>query len=185
MCRFISAVLPSHADVEAVAAIFRAHGRFFSPMRADSAIVASFAPGERLFGTTPGHCDCGTPLGSAHDASSARRDDPEIETARLRRKGWSEAKIARALEQRAEAKARPPRPRAEPEITSLRVWRTLIEAVLASRATPSLGVVLHGMEHPNDFEDFPVSGRERIPRDRLDEAVLASMRDDTLYDFVR
>lgn len=185
MCRFISAVLPGNADADAVAAIFRAHGRFFSPRRADSAIVASFAPGERLFGTTPGHCDCGTPLGSAHDASSARRDDPEIEAARLRRKGWSEAKIARAIEQRAEAKSRPPRPSAEPEITSLRVWRALIEAVLASRATPSLGLVLHGMEHPNDFENFPVSGRERIARKLLSEAVLASMREDTLYDFAR
>ncbi|MBP6749208.1 MAG: hypothetical protein KA144_06180 [Xanthomonadaceae bacterium] len=185
MCQFISAVLPSHADVEAVAAVFRAHGRFFSPRRADSAIVASFASGERIFGTTPGHCDCGTPLGSAHDAWSARRDDPEIEAARLRRKGWSEAKIARAIEQRAEAKSRPPRPRAEPAITSLSVWRELIEAVLASRATPSLGLVLHGMEHPNDFEDFPVSGRERIAHNRLNEAVLASMREDTLYDFAR
>lgn len=92
---------------------------------------------------------------------------------------------SRARSNSAEAKSRPPRPRAEPEVTSLRVWRELIGAVLASRATPSLGLVLHGMDHPNDFEDFPVSGRERIARKRLSETVLASMRDDTLYDFVR
>lgn len=96
MCTFITAVLPASADADAVAAIFRAHGRAFIPGAMYATRAGFLAAGERAFHTTLGHCDCGTPLGRA--TLSSGRDPSGDMAARLRRKGWSKAKIARAVD---------------------------------------------------------------------------------------
>lgn len=182
MCTFITAVLPASADADAVAAIFRAHGRVCVARPADAGESRALATGERLFHTTPTHCDCGTPLGRSTWGSG--RDKSADMAARLRRKGWSEAKIARAVMQRAEADARPPRPRGEPAPTSLAEWVALIDAVLASRATPSLGLY---WENTPGADDDSVSStpRVRIPRSSLDDAVLAGMAEGVIHAFER
>lgn len=185
MCHFISAILPADAGTDAVAAIFRAHGRVCRPRRPDSALAVSLPHGERVFHTTPGHCDCGTPIGRADMAGDAVHAAREAEAARLRRKGWSEAKIARTLAQRDAATARPPRGDSGPAPTSLAAWCALIRAVLASGATASLGLVLHGHGSGDDFEDLPLSAGERVPCGALDEDLLATLREDVGYRFVR
>ena len=182
MCTFITAVLPASADADAVAAIFRAHGRAFIPGAMYATRAGFLAAGERAFHTTLGHCDCGTPLGRA--TLSSGRDSSADMAARLRRKGWSEAKIARAVEQRAEADARPPRPGGEPAPTPLAAWVALIEAVMASGATPSVGLY---WENTPGAGDEPVSSaqRVRIARASLDEAILAGMAKGVIHDVVR
>lgn len=182
MCTFITAVLPATADADAVAVLFRAHGRTFIPGAMYATHAAFLAAGERAFHTTLGHCDCGTPLGRA--TLSSGRDKSGDVAARLRRKGWSEAKIARAVAQRAEADARPPRPSGEPAQTSLAEWVALIDAVMASGATRSLGLY---WENAPGTDDEPVSSapRVRIPRASLDEALLAGMPGGIIHDFVR
>lgn len=182
MCTFITAVLPASADADAVAAIFRAHGRAFIPGAMYATHAVFLAAGERAFHTTLGHCDCGTPLGRA--TLSSDRDPSADMAARLRRKGWSEAKIARAVAQRAEADARPPRPSGEPGQTSLAGWVALIEAVMASGATPSVGLY---WENTPGAGDEPVSSaqRVRIARASLDETILAGMAKGVIHDVVR
>lgn len=140
------------------------------------------APGECAFHTTPGHCDCGTPLGRSTWRSG--RDTSGDAAARLRRKGWSEAKIARAIAQRAEADARPPRPSGEPAPTSLAEWVALIDVVMASGATSSLGLYWENTPGADD-ESVSSTPRTRIPRSSLDEAVLAGMAEGVIHDFVR
>lgn len=101
MCFFIFAVLPKDADAEAVKANFRAHGRICVEAGGLSdGLRAGLAPGERLFHTTPVHCDCGTPLGQAASPGRDPAKAAEAMVARLRRKGWSEAKIARVRRSR-------------------------------------------------------------------------------------
>lgn len=117
MCTFITAVLPASADADAVAAIFRAHGRAFIPGAMYATHAVFLAAGERAFHTTLGHCDCGTPLGRA--TLSSDRDPSADMTARLRRKGWSEAK-SRA---RSDSARKPMRDRRGP-VASLRRRRS-------------------------------------------------------------
>lgn len=162
-------------------AIFRAHGRrCVAAGGLSDGLLAGLAPGERFFHTTPAHCDCGTPLGCASVPGRDPAQAAEATAARLRRKGWSEAKIARALAQHADAEARPPRPRGEPAPTSLAEWRALIDAVLASNATRSLGLLWCELDDIVDAGDRP-----RIRRARLDENALAHMRRDVIHDFTR
>jgi len=182
MCTFITAVLPACADADAVASIFRAHGRAFFPGAMSAVNAAFLAAGEREFHTTRGHCDCGTPLGRSTRRSG--RDAPADAAARLRRKGWSEAKIARAVMQRAEADARPPRAAGEPAQTSLAGWVALIDAVIASGATPSVGLYWEDTPGAGD-EPVASAQRVRIARASLDEAILAGMAQGVIHEVVR
>lgn len=181
MCTFITAVLPASADIDTVAAIFRAYGRVCVPRSMGAGQAHALAAGERLFHTTPTHCDCGTPVGEA--TRSSRRDTLDDMSARFRRKGWSEAKIARAVAQRAEAEARPPRPSGEPAQTSLAEWVALIDAVMASRATSSLGLYWDNVD--GAFDAPPPTVRVRVASSSLDEAILAGMPGGIIHDFVR
>lgn len=181
MCTFITAVLPASADIDTVAAIFRAYGRVCVPRSMGASQAHALAAGERLFHTTPTHCDCGTPLGRSTWRSG--RDKSGDVAARLRRKGWSEAKIARAVAQRAEADARPPRPGGEPAQTSLAEWVALIDAVMASRATSSLGLYWDNVD--GAFDAPPPTVRVRVASSSLDEAILAGMPGGIIHDFVR
>ena len=181
MCTFILAVLPKDADAEAVKAIFRAHGRrCVEAGGLSDGLLAGLAPGERFFHTTPAHCDCGTLLGQATSPGRDPAQAAEATAARLRRKGWSEAKIARSLAQHAEAEARPPRPSGDLAPTSLAEWVALIDAVLASNATRSLGLLWCELD-----DDVEATDRPRIRRDALDEDALAHMRRDVIHDFTR
>lgn len=182
MCTFITAVLPAAADADAVAVLFRTHGRAFIPGAMHATRAGLLATGERAFYTTPGHCDCGTPLGRSTWRSG--RDKAADMAARLRRKGWSEAKIARAVMQHAEADARPPRPSGEPAPTSLAEWAALIDAVMASGAKSSLGLYWENTPGADD-ESVSPPPRMRIPRSSLDAAVLDGMAEGVIHDFVR
>jgi hypothetical protein len=99
---------------------------------------------------------------------------------RLRRKRWSEAKIARSLAQQAASDERPPRPSGDLPPTSLADWVALIDTVLASNATRSLGLLWGELEDVVDARERP-----RIRRAALDQDVLAHMRRAVIHDFTR
>ncbi len=182
MCRFITAVLSKDADIEATAAVFRTYGRECVAF-VNSSLAAQIGHAENVYFTTRVHCDCNTLLGSSVtslDAGDAR----EIDAARLRRKGWSEAKIARALDQRNDANARPPR--SDPSQTSLSAWCALIRDTLSSSSrTQYVGLLLHAYHSGMSEEEIVLRERVTLHATELNEASLAAMREDTIYEFGR
>lgn len=192
MCQFITAILPNDADAAEVAAAFRRHGRACTAY-VNATLAAQIGSAESTYCTTPGHCDCGTLLGSAViEAVADDRDGDDapdsrgIEAARLRRKGWSESKIERALMQRDEAKARPIAPRrGEQPQTGLDVWSTMIREVLALPGTAYVGLLVHGYRGGIHDEEIALQDRQVIRAGHLSEAALASMRADTIHEFRR
>ncbi len=197
MCQYITAILPNDVDSAAIAAVFRTHGRGCEAY-VNAALAAQIGDAERSYCTTIGHCDCGTPLGSVDVAAAPRGSDddadPEaenasqahaIEAARLRRKGWSEAKIARALAQRDQALARPRVRRGEQQQTSLNQWRALIRETLATSRIAYVGLLLHHYHGSINNEEIALRSREIVHANDLNEAKLAAMREDTIYEFRR
>jgi hypothetical protein len=180
MCTFISVVLPASIDLDAVATVLRVHGRACTPYAHPTLQLASE---ERIFSTTPGHCDCGTPLASSRDETDVDRDAQWRE--RMRRKGWSMAKIARAEKQRMEAEERPVSPKASGSVTSLSKWRALIEAVLDSHATAMFGLFVESSGRGRDDDVVRAPDRQRVRLASLDEAMLENMRLDVIYEFRR
>lgn len=180
MCTFIHAVLPADADLAAVSSILQAHGRACAPIVNAGLRVEA---GEQLCSTTVAHCDCGTPLASSQGAVADEKDAQWRD--RMRRKGWSPARIARADMQRRAAAERPPSPRTSEVVTSLSEWRALIEAALQSRATASFGLFVESSDRGDDQDAVRTPDRQRVRLASLDDAMLENMRQDVIYEFRR
>jgi hypothetical protein len=180
MCHYITAVLPSTADLERVEAIFRRHKRKLEP-QPNPSVLEQLHSGERYYLTTSGSCDCGTPLGSAVKAANHPPPDPEAQRLKLQKRGWGEAKIDRWLGQQEERLARLqdqtslPTPGADE-------WEALLREVLASGATAYVCLLLH-------WYSGPITGRIRLlRREKAEIAVvtpdtLACLEEDVLYEF--
>jgi hypothetical protein len=179
MCYYVTAILPPDASLAALGPIATRFGRHLAPL-AGPGLGAHLRPGEQYVLTTAGPCDCDTALGHLVRASG-RGARPQAHAARkLAAKGWSNARIARSLAQREQARARHTA-RAD---TDLARWEGFLAAVLES-GVAYIGLVLHCYEGPvaagvalTDRHIVPVSRETPSLRDAL-----ASMREDCRYDF--
>lgn len=180
MCTFIHAVLPAGADLAAVSSILRANGRACAPI-VDAGLRLD--AGEQLCSTTVGHCDCGTPLASSQGAVADEKDAQW--RGRMRQKGWSPAKIARADLQRRSAAERPASPKTSEVVTSLGEWRALIQAVLELRLIPMFGLYVESSGRGRDHDAVRMPDRQRVLLASLDDAMLENMRHDVIYEFRR
>jgi hypothetical protein len=180
MCHYVTAVLPksaAHGDLDALA---RKHGRQFQPL-SNPSIEAQIGPDERYFITTTGHCDCGTPLGAlVHGAS--RTPDWSGQEQRLLRKGWSKAKVARAITQKQEDFRASAESSAESNLQTVSSWLDFIGAVLGSGKTSHLGLLLH-MYSGSVEGRIDLAGRETVRSTELTGELLGHMKEDVLYVF--
>ena len=194
MCTFITAILPVEVDRAALETRLHAHRLRLQP-QANPGLARQLQAGESAFLTTWGHCDCGTPLGCAFaraGKSSGRPEDrPAVEARKLRRKGWGEAKIARALSQREDADVRDARVEAGrtaagegADTLGAEAWLQCLRAVLTSGDTPWIGLLHHLYDGSVDRE-FALQGRERWSVATLDADALARMREDVVHVIAR
>jgi hypothetical protein len=167
--------------VAALDALARRFGRCVSPFAngADE-IGPSLAAGERLFGTTPGHCDCGTALGKA-GLASGRTFEPSHEAAKLRRKGWSGARIERAVAQAQAARERRVESD-EQEAEELARWRGFVAAALDSGLTDSVGLM---WADGNVGDGYCLAGRENLRVGDATDERLSHLAPHFLYVFRR
>lgn len=173
MCHFITAVLPGSANHSALSEIAAKHGRALKPQRNPS-IEELLNPGERYFLTTLGHCDCGTTLGRAESKIEQRhKRAAENERVKLRRNGWSEAKIKRKQDQKVEYLARAKSTMDETD------WCNLLQEMLDSRQTPVVGLLLHWYSGPIEGR-IELQGRENV---KVTLETLGRMQEDVLYLF--
>lgn len=180
MCHYITAVLPGSADHAALDALARRHGRQFLPL-SNPGIEAQVQPGERYFLTTVGHCDCGTPLGALSNGSK-RPPDRQAQEQRLLKKGWSKAKIDRALAQKQEDLRASKEAASETNLKAVSSWLDFIGAVLGSGKTTHLGLLLHFYSGSIESR-IELAGRETVRSGDLDGEFLGRMKEDVLYVF--
>jgi hypothetical protein len=180
MCHFISAVLPASADLPLLEQIASAHGRRLQPLNNPS-VRALLKPGEGYFLTTQGHCDCGTSLGEVARAESQL---PKLQNAvdtkeqKLRRKGWTAAKVARWREQKVQH-LQSPRDSVSDEITR---WLSLLKQILTFGGSPYIGLLLHWYDGQVE-DDIEISERQAVPFKLLGPEFLGRLKEDVLYDF--
>lgn len=179
MCHFISAVLPSSADLSALVGVMARHGRALKP-QINPVLGAQLQAGEQLLLTTAGHCDCGTPLGALERNAASlerRRRSSERKEATLRRRGWSEARIRRWREQQQSHRS------GVHQQAGVTDWERLLTDMLRERHTPYVGLLLHWYGEGAD-EPIALQGRDTLPLcmeslGRLREDVLAIFRADS------
>jgi hypothetical protein len=176
MCHFVTLIVPTD-DADAVRAIMDRHGRAADPIDNPS-IRKVLREGERQYVTTRGHCDCGTVLAPRHDTPETFEEKLAKEAARMKRKGWSEAKIRRAMEDRRKADARPSGGGSD----SLELWNAVLRGLADELKLPYAGLFVRFYSGAIATEVFKASRRE-VPRGTPWQDALASLEHDEVTVF--
>ncbi len=185
MCHYIYATLSGEASIEQARSIARKHGRDLL-LQDNGYMRAQLAAGERyLLASNGSHCDCSTPLGTlAVDTDAVDPARLERKLRRLRRQGWSEAKIARWMQEQENTRDKERREREglrEAQRGSVDRWIELVRELLETGTSHSFGLLLHwGHEFRVDIED-----EQHFTLSQLGEELLLAMEEDVLYRFVR
>ena len=179
MCHFLTATLPSHSRVEALAGITSLLA--LRPL-SNAHLAAQLRPGELQLGTCTGPCDCGTALGSAfvaEDEEEQWRRGVERERKKLQKKGWSAAKIARAEEQR--AAAREQHPSASGPSPELAAWLALLREGIGGGLVAEIGILLHSYRGGLEGERIALKAVRTVALAQVDEQLLRGIEEDVLY----
>jgi hypothetical protein len=137
MCHFITLVAPCDREDD-VAKVLAAHGRIARRI-SNPDLARRTPPGSAQFLTTRS-CDCGTSLGRTQPAPQevASRHDKEV--GQLRKKGWSDSKIARSL---AEKEAARSSSTARKPIDSVELWENIVSDLVSHPRASGVGLFLH------------------------------------------
>ena len=176
MCHFITLIAPTD-DAEAVQAVMERYGRAANPIDNPS-IRKVLRDGEHQYLTTRGHCDCGTVLAPRHDTPEAFEQKLAKEEVRLRRKGWSEAKISRALEDKRKADAKPDGGGSD----SLELWNAALLELQNELKIPYAGLFVRFYSGAIGTESFTASRRD-IEKGTAWQQALASLEHDEVTIF--
>ncbi len=173
MCHYIKLVLPAQAGVEALREVVKRHGRLLEPS-SEPHVEQVLRPDERAY-LTGGNCDCGTGLVTRPAERGEHEDDREV--AKLRRSGWSEAKIGRWREQRGADVTRKEESKARSRDHDAEEWRALVSDLLDAKVD-HVGLLVHWVT--DEVRRGPV-----LPRSSVNTETMAKLEENVLYTFSR
>lgn len=169
MCHFITLIAPTD-DTAGVRSIMQRHGRTAEPIDNPS-IRKILNSGEHQYLTTLGQCDCGTVLAPRVDMSEAFEEKLAKEAARMKRKGWSEAKIVRAIEGRRKVNVRPHGGGSD----SIALWNDVLRDLSQELKLSYVGLFVRFYAGAIATESFSASRRE-IAKNTAWSGALALMK---------
>ncbi|HIE5353868.1 TPA: hypothetical protein ACXNP2_000418 [Stenotrophomonas maltophilia] len=172
MCTFITVFLPTMLAHDMAAAVFTRSGRCLFAQDSPS-LQAAVGPGWRPW-LSAAHCDCGTALASAR-AKPEWNGDAE----RWRKKGWSEAKIARALAEQLARHAQNQQVCRDEALNDAVQWLQRIDDLLQSGAE-RIGLLVRDYDGSVGARQAKPAERH-WPRDRLAAADLLEFAPGTLH----
>lgn len=179
MCLFVTAVLPTSADLEKATEVGKRFQRKFAPLQ--SPLRTQLLPAESYYLTTVGHCDCDTGFacdGAVPTIGTHSAGEIERKVNSFRRQGWSQTKIDRWLAQREQQHKHGDDKHADCER-----WRAFIADFTQSRCAPYLGLMIHMYEGSWEAEDFAILSRTKLRVHDLDPEMISKLHRDTLYVF--
>ena len=177
MCPFVTLIAPTD-DVAALRAVMERHGRAAEPIDNPS-IRKVLRDGERQYITTRGHCDCGTVLAPRHRTAQTFEEKLAKEETRMRRKGWSDAKIARAIEDCRKADAKPSGGGSD----SLELWNAVLRDLRDGLKLPYAGLFVRLYSGAIATEAFSASRRD-VPESVPWQDALGSLEHDEVTIFL-
>ncbi|MBD1206385.1 MAG: hypothetical protein H9533_19950 [Rhodobacteraceae bacterium] len=183
MCTFITLIAATEelGRINAILATMHKRGQARRAERVETPNLRPLlAPDEREYWLTRAPCDCGTFLGHAHHHPKGPTAAPASDrAARYRRKGWSEARIARALAEQDRAAERPTR--CEPNEDAA-YWIDLMIALGEGLGLKRLGL-MHHFYRKSPGEELDASTRKEGGPIQEAAHPLACMPDGVILDF--
>lgn len=182
MCTFITLIAATD-DLDRMNAILATWDRRGYSRRAERiatlGLRACLAPDEREYLLTRLPCDCGTYLGSAVRRSDNSEEEHAVDIARYRRKGWSEARIARAMADKGRVAARHAH---NPTNDDGTYWIDLLTALAEGLGLQKIGLIHHFYTKSPGAEPDMATRREAGNLSEADQ-VLPFMEDGVIYGF--
>ena len=179
MCYYITATVPAESNLEVLRQVINKHGFGFTSLT-NSFITTQLPKGSHYYRATGSYCDCDDGFGySFHYDRHSTQNDITKHTNKLRKKGWSEAKIDRSLQERtlAREKLRP----GIPESASR--WITFIHEILSAKRTPKVGLITHFYHGDIETEDYHIKSTKTLVLTDLRQETILGLEDDVLYTF--
>jgi hypothetical protein len=176
MCTRISIFTPLTADLDALVSWSEACG-----VALDRVTGSSAQSRDTSVLVTRSYCDCGTPIGSR--SRVGQRHDPERTLRDLRKRGWSEAKIARSLAQKRDAGERRDARRAAAITAGLSDWVTFLKGAPAHGHLKSIGIFYREDGEWLSAKDLKEGRRETSSLTALEPDVLAHLSERVLLEF--
>jgi hypothetical protein len=178
MCLIITAVVPDEVRNQAFAEVTKKHQLSFAPCE-NWHLQGQLRPSEQYVQATATHCDCGSPLFAK--PKDRTQENLVRQLAKLRRKGWSEAKIRKWSESTA---PRPVDPNAAPKgQRSVHDWAEFLEEALSLGNAPYVGLVGHWYSGDVSTEQFTLSGRVQHFVDVLRVGRFGGLEEDMVHEF--
>ncbi|MHC5037862.1 MAG: hypothetical protein ACYTHM_11155 [Planctomycetota bacterium] len=137
-------------------------------------------PSTILTTATRGHCDCGTSLGAAR-ALQRNEDALQKKVAGLRRKGWTDKKIQRWMEDKKKSEARRAHSAGRRFTPDLENWIACLNQLLNGKAAESVGILFHMYRGLYENENFTIFDEHTIRLKDLDRDALLTMQEDEYY----
>jgi hypothetical protein len=176
MCTRISVFVPTNANLDALESWADDCGLSLERVP---------APAGQRHGTsvlvTTSYCDCGTPIGSM--SRVVRPHDPERMVRELRKRGWSEAKIARSLAQKRDANRRRDGRQTAMAVAALTEWVTFLQGAPTRGHLKSIGIFYREDGEWLSARELREGRREASALASLEPAVLARLEEGVLYEF--
>jgi hypothetical protein len=98
MCYYITATVPAECNLEILRQVIKKYSFGFTALT-NSFITAQLPKGSQYYRATGSYCDCDDGFGySFHYDRTSNPNDLAKHTTKLRKKGWSEAKIQRSIQ---------------------------------------------------------------------------------------
>lgn len=182
MCHFIYLTLPQDADIPAIRKLAGMLDRVLEPIDSHPANCL-LTTKEVLYRTTKGMCDCGTCLGSAANTADGQADY-HADVVKLRRKGWSSAKIDRWLEAKTTADQRSleqKRQRTLARIPTPTLWADFLRNCVTSGHAKRVGLLL--TFESRSAVGFQPGDRQPVETEELTPDFLLHISENRLYQF--
>ncbi len=185
MCHYITGILAPGADSLAVKRMAKAHLLKWEFIE-NHALRKTLRDGETYYTTTNGMCDCGTGLGMLAEDRGVREPDYKRKAKRLRKKGWSDTKIERWMEDkqrdRQQARSRNANYVTNPPIDVVH-WKEFIVGVLESKASRYLGLLVHWYNGSIETESINIVDRTWVIYTDVDCEYLLRASEDVIHTF--
>jgi hypothetical protein len=178
MCTFITAIVPAETALLQLRELCGKHG--FSADPVDNASLRTLMPQGYQFLPVGGSCNCDTALGFAHRPTS-QSHDLEGDISKLKRKGWTAAKIERWRKEKEQARQQ----KQQQPYIELRRWKDWIAEIVRAHSAKRLTIVLHFYKDGIDTDRIQIKRLEKIDVDTLNVDQLALLDWDVLYQFSR
>ena len=177
MCQYITITLPKETKLDEIQPLF---DQFEMSQRLihNSHLQAQLKSDDYYINTTSRMCDCDSVIAS-NSQHLNEKEKYASDIRRMKKKGWSETKINRWIEQKENSG------RNEELKKDNERWQRFLRELLTVDQIGKVGVLIHWYDLGLEDEPIDLKEKRKIKINDVEEDTLENMEYDVLYEFIK